>query len=72
MDEPSSHSVSSISRLQHWISQTNRLTSTGPSHTSKADVRQEIETGKMCFASWGDFTVEFVLMFCPENEATTV
>jgi hypothetical protein len=25
----------------------------------------------MCFASWSDFTEEFVLMFCPENEATT-
>jgi hypothetical protein len=28
--------------------------------------------GKMCFASWSDFTEEFTLMFCPENEATTV
>jgi hypothetical protein len=26
----------------------------------------------MCFASWHDFTEEFTLMFCPENEATTV
>jgi hypothetical protein len=25
----------------------------------------------MCFASWSDFTEEFVLVFCPENEATT-
>jgi hypothetical protein len=26
----------------------------------------------MCFASWSDFTEEFVSTFCPENEATTV
>jgi hypothetical protein len=25
----------------------------------------------MCFASWSNFTEEFMLMFCPENEATT-
>jgi hypothetical protein len=25
----------------------------------------------MCFTSWRDFTEEFVLTFCPENEATT-
>jgi hypothetical protein len=25
----------------------------------------------MCFASWSDFTEEFMAMFCPENEATT-
>jgi hypothetical protein len=25
----------------------------------------------MCFTSWHDFTEEFVVMFCPENEATT-
>jgi hypothetical protein len=25
----------------------------------------------MCFSSWQDFTEEFVLTFCPENEATT-
>jgi hypothetical protein len=25
----------------------------------------------MCFASWSKFTEEFVLTFCPENEATT-
>jgi hypothetical protein len=25
----------------------------------------------MCFASWHDFTEEFVTTFCPENEATT-
>jgi hypothetical protein len=33
-------------------------------------VRQEMKTGKMCFASWGDFTVKFMAMFCLENEAT--
>jgi hypothetical protein len=32
---------------------------------------QELRSGKMCFASWSDFTEEFVLMLCPENEATT-
>jgi hypothetical protein len=31
---------------------------------------QELRSGKMCFASWHDFTKEFVAMFCPENEAT--
>jgi hypothetical protein len=25
----------------------------------------------MCFASWSDFTEEFALAFCPENETTT-
>jgi hypothetical protein len=25
----------------------------------------------MCFASWHDFTKEFAVTFCPENEATT-
>jgi hypothetical protein len=25
----------------------------------------------MCFASWYDFTEEFAVTFCPENEATT-
>jgi hypothetical protein len=25
----------------------------------------------MCFASWHDFTEEFAVTFCPENEATT-
>jgi hypothetical protein len=33
---------------------------------------QELRSGKMCFASWRHFTEEFVLTFCPENEATTV
>jgi hypothetical protein len=32
---------------------------------------QELQSGKMCFASWHDFTEEFVATFCPENEATT-
>jgi hypothetical protein len=32
---------------------------------------QELRSGKMCFASWSDFTEEFTSMFCPENEATT-
>jgi hypothetical protein len=31
---------------------------------------QELRSGKMCFASWHDFTEEFALTFCPENEAT--
>jgi hypothetical protein len=35
-------------------------------------LRQELRSGKMCFASWSDFTEEFALTFCPENEATTV
>jgi hypothetical protein len=26
----------------------------------------------MCFASWREFTEEFSVMFCPENEATMV
>jgi hypothetical protein len=33
-------------------------------------LQQELRSGKMCFASWIDFTEEFVSMFCPENEAT--
>jgi hypothetical protein len=32
---------------------------------------QELQSGKMCFASWREFTEEFMSMFCPENEATT-
>jgi hypothetical protein len=28
-------------------------------------LRQELRTGKMCFASWSEFTEEFVLAFCP-------
>jgi hypothetical protein len=34
-------------------------------------LRQKLRSGKMCFASWHDFTEEFAVMFCPENEATT-
>jgi hypothetical protein len=34
-------------------------------------LHQELWSGKMCFASWRDFTEEFTSMFCPENEATT-
>jgi hypothetical protein len=26
----------------------------------------------MCFASWDEFREEFMVVFCPENEATTV
>jgi hypothetical protein len=33
---------------------------------------QELQSGKICFASWSNFTKEFVLTFCLENEATTV
>jgi hypothetical protein len=33
--------------------------------------RQELRSGKMCFASWREFTEEFASTFCPENEATT-
>jgi hypothetical protein len=32
---------------------------------------QEMQTGKMCFASWDEFREEFTAAFCPENEATT-
>jgi hypothetical protein len=32
---------------------------------------QELRSGKMCFASWSDFTEEFASTFYPENEATT-
>jgi hypothetical protein len=35
-------------------------------------VWQILQSGKMCFASWHDFTEEFAAMFCSENEATTV
>jgi hypothetical protein len=34
-------------------------------------LQQELRSGKMCFASWHDFTEEFTATFCPENEATT-
>jgi hypothetical protein len=32
---------------------------------------QELQSGKMYFVSWHNFTEEFTLTFCPENEATT-
>jgi hypothetical protein len=35
-------------------------------------LQQEMRSGKMCFASWHDFTEEFAATFCPENEVTTV
>jgi hypothetical protein len=35
-------------------------------------IRQEMQTEKMCFASWNKFREEFTAAFCPENEATTV
>jgi hypothetical protein len=38
---------------------------------AKRILRQELRSGKMCFASWHDFTEEFMAMFCPENEANT-
>jgi hypothetical protein len=37
---------------------------------SERILRQELWSGKMCFACWHDFTEEFASMFCPENEAT--
>jgi hypothetical protein len=33
-------------------------------------LRQELQSGKMCFVLWREFTEEFASMFCPENEAT--
>jgi hypothetical protein len=33
-------------------------------------LRQEMRSGKMCFASWHDFMEEFAATFCPEDEAT--
>jgi hypothetical protein len=38
---------------------------------AKCILWQELRSGKMCFASWHDFTEEFAVMFCPENKATT-
>jgi hypothetical protein len=35
-------------------------------------IRQEMQTGKMCFTSWDKFREEFMVAFCPENEAMTV
>jgi hypothetical protein len=67
-------------RSQHRTSLTTRLKFTGPSHIAKTRraanfaeciIRQEMKTGKMVFASWMEFTDEFELIFCPENEATT-
>jgi hypothetical protein len=34
-------------------------------------IRQEMRSGKMCFASWDEFREEFTVVFCLENEATT-
>jgi hypothetical protein len=34
-------------------------------------IRQEMRSGKMCFASWDEFREEFTAAFCLENEATT-
>jgi hypothetical protein len=34
-------------------------------------LHQELQSGKMCSASWREFTEEFTATFCPENEATT-
>jgi hypothetical protein len=39
---------------------------------AKCILWQELRSGKMCFTSWNDFTEEFALTFCPENEVTTV
>jgi hypothetical protein len=33
-------------------------------------LRQELRSGKMCFASKSDFTKEFTSTFCPENKVT--
>jgi hypothetical protein len=35
-------------------------------------LRQELLSGKMCFASWHNFIEEFMVTFCPENKATMV
>jgi hypothetical protein len=35
-------------------------------------IRQEMKIGKMVFSSWTEFMDEFKLIFCPENEATTM
>jgi hypothetical protein len=42
-----------------------------PASFAECILQQELQLGKMCFASWRDFTKEFVSVFCPENEATT-
>jgi hypothetical protein len=33
---------------------------------------EELRSEMVCFASWSNFTEKFMLVFCPENEATTV
>jgi hypothetical protein len=38
---------------------------------AKRIIRQEMQSGKICFASWDEFREEFTAAFCPENEATT-
>jgi hypothetical protein len=38
---------------------------------AKRILQPELRSGKMCFASWHDFTEEFAATFCLENEATT-
>jgi hypothetical protein len=38
---------------------------------AKRILLQELQSGTMCFASWHDFTEEFMATFCPETEATT-
>jgi hypothetical protein len=38
---------------------------------AKCIIRQEIKSGQMTFIDWNTFMLEFVLMFCPENEVTT-
>jgi hypothetical protein len=37
---------------------------------SECILQQVLRSGKMCFASWSNFTEEFMLTFCPENKAT--
>jgi hypothetical protein len=39
---------------------------------AKHILQQELQSGKMYFESWNNFTEESTLMFCLENEATTV
>jgi hypothetical protein len=39
---------------------------------AKCILQQELQSGKMCFVSWHNFTEEFAATFCPENEVTTV
>jgi hypothetical protein len=37
---------------------------------AKHVIRQEIKSGQMMFIDWNTFTLEFALVFCPENEVT--